>query len=48
MARMTRRHFTGMMLAGAAAALPLPARTQTTGKLTVYLGPPEPTSKALE
>jgi iron(III) transport system substrate-binding protein len=47
MARMTRRHFTGLILGGAAAALPLPGRTQTTGKLTLYLGPPEPTCKAL-
>lgn len=47
MVRMTRRQFTGMMLAGAAATLPLPGRTQAAGKLTMYLGPPEPTSNAL-
>ena len=47
MVRMTRRQFAGMMLAGAAATLPLPGRTQAAGKLTMYLGPPEPTSNAL-
>ncbi len=47
MAGMTRRQFTGMILAGAAATLPIRAPAQGAGKITMYLGPPEPTSKAL-
>jgi iron(III) transport system substrate-binding protein len=47
MARITRRQFNGMLLAGAAATLPLPARSQGAGKVTLYLGPPEKTSAAL-
>ena len=47
MAGMTRRQFTGMIVAGAAATLPIRAPAQSAGKITLYLGPPEPTSKAL-
>ena len=47
MQRITRRQFNGMLLAGAAATLPLPARAQGAGKLTLYLGPPEKTCSAL-
>jgi iron(III) transport system substrate-binding protein len=44
---MTRREFTKVMLAGAASALPLSARSQGAGKLTLYMGPPEMTSSAI-
>ena len=47
MARMTRREFTKVMLAGAASALPLSARSQGGGKLTLYMGPPEKTCAAI-
>ena len=47
MARMTRREFTKVMLAGAASALPLSARSQGGGKLTLYMGPPEKTCSAI-
>jgi iron(III) transport system substrate-binding protein len=43
----SRRQFTGMMLAGAASALPLPGRAQASGKLTLYMGPPEKTCAAI-
>jgi len=46
-ARMTRREFTKVMLAGAASALPLSARSQGGGKLTLYMGPPEKTCSAI-
>jgi iron(III) transport system substrate-binding protein len=46
-ARMTRREFTKVMLAGAASALPLSARSQGGGKLTLYMGPPEKTCAAI-
>jgi iron(III) transport system substrate-binding protein len=46
-ARMTRREFTKLMLAGAASALPLSARPQGGGKLTLYMGPPEKTCSAI-
>jgi len=44
---MTRREFTKVMLAGAASALPLSARSQGGGKLTLYMGPPEKTCSAI-
>ena len=44
---MTRRQFTGMMLAGAATPLWLHGRAQAQGKITLYLGPPEKTSNAI-
>jgi len=44
---MTRREFTKVMLAGAASALPLSARTRGGGKLTLYMGPPEKTCSAI-
>src|SRR6266511_1410560 len=47
-ARMTRREFTKVMLAGAASALPLSARSQGGGKLTLYMGPPEKTCSAID
>ena len=47
MARMTRRRFTGMLLAGAASALPVAGRAQATGKVTLYMGPPEKTCTAV-
>lgn len=47
MARMTRRQFTGMLLAGAATALPAGVRAQSTGKVTLYMGPPEKTCTAV-
>jgi len=47
MARITRRQFTGMMLAGAAATLPLPGRAQGAKKLTLYMGPPDKTCAAI-
>jgi len=43
----SRRHFTGMLLAGAAGALARPARAQGAGKLTLYMGPPEKTCAAV-
>jgi iron(III) transport system substrate-binding protein len=46
--RISRRQFSGMMLAGAAtAALPLRGRAQAGGKLTLYMGPPEKTCAAI-
>ena len=47
MGRMTRRRFTGMMLAGAASTLPLRGQAQGSGKVTLYMGPPEKTCAAL-
>ena len=47
MATISRRQFTGLMLAGAASALPLSGRTQAGGKLTLYMGPPEKTCAAV-
>ena len=47
MARITRRKFTGMMLAGAAVTLPIRGLTQGAGKLTLYMGPPEKTCNVL-
>ena len=47
MARMTRREFTKVMLAGAASALPMSARSQGGGKLTLYMGPPEKTCSTI-
>ena len=47
MVRMTRRRFTGMMLAGAASTLPLPGQAQGSGKVTLYMGPPEKTCTAV-
>src|SRR5690349_361132 len=44
---LSRRRFTSMMLAGAASALPLHARAQAGGKLTLYMGPPEKTCAAV-
>jgi iron(III) transport system substrate-binding protein len=46
-ARMTRREFTKVMLAGAVSALPLSARSQGGGKLTLYMGPPEKTCSTI-
>ncbi len=47
MAQVTRREFTGMLLAGAGAAM-LPARqAAAAGKITLYQGPPEKTSNAI-
>src|SRR6476469_905916 len=43
----SRRHFTGMLLAGAAGALTGAARAQGAGKLTLYMGPPEKTCAAV-
>ncbi len=47
MRHLTRRDFTKAILAGAASALPLGARAQGTGKLTLYMGPPEKTCAAI-
>ena len=47
MARTTRRQFTGMMLAGAAAALPIRGFAQGAKKLTLYMGPPDKTCAAV-
>ena len=47
MARISRRQFTGMMLAGSAATLPIFGRAQGTKKLTLYMGPPEKTCTAV-
>jgi len=44
---LSRRRFTSMMLASAASALPLHARAQAGGKLTLYMGPPEKTCAAV-
>jgi iron(III) transport system substrate-binding protein len=44
--RITRRQFTGMVVAGAA-TIALPARAQAGGKLTLYMGPPEKTCAAV-
>ncbi|MBI4571941.1 MAG: ABC transporter substrate-binding protein, partial [candidate division NC10 bacterium] len=47
MARMTRREFTELLMAGAGAAM-LPAKhAAAAGKITLYLGPPEKTSSAI-
>ena len=43
----TRRQFTGMLLAGAASTLPLRGQAQGSGKLTLYMGPPEKTCAAV-
>jgi iron(III) transport system substrate-binding protein len=43
----TRRQFTGVLVAGAASALPFAGRTQASGKLTLYMGPPEKTCAAI-
>jgi len=43
----SRRQFNGMLAAGAAAALPFPARAQSAGKVTLYMGPPEKTCAAV-
>jgi len=45
--KISRRQFTGMMLAGAASGLPLLGRAQAGGKLTLYMGPPEKTCAAI-
>ena len=47
MKRITRRQFTGMLVAGAASTLPIAARTQGGGKVTLYMGPPEKTCTAI-
>ena len=47
MGRITRRRFTGMMLGGTVSTLPLQALAQGTGKLTLYMGPPEKTCAAV-
>ena len=47
MHKISRRQFTGMMLAGAASGLPLLGRAQAGGKLTLYMGPPEKTCAAI-
>ena len=47
MAHLTRRDFTKIVLAGAATALPLGTRAQGTGKLTLYMGPPDKTCAAI-
>src|SRR5436190_5022979 len=47
MERITRRRFTGMLLAGAASTLPIAARAQGAGKVTLYMGPPEKTCTAV-
>ncbi|MBI4198995.1 MAG: hypothetical protein HY535_00780, partial [Chloroflexi bacterium] len=47
MAQVTRRQFTGMMLAGAGAAMLRVDRAAAAGKITLYLGPPEKTSSAI-
>lgn len=47
MAQVTRRQFTGMMLAGAAATLVPQRDAEAAGKITLYLGPPEKTSSAI-
>ena len=46
-AKISRRQFNSMVLAGAASALPLALRAQSGGKLTLYMGPPEKTCAAL-
>ncbi len=43
----TRRRFTRILAVGAASALPFSGRAQTTGKLTLYMGPPEKTCAAI-
>ena len=47
MVRMTRRQFTAMMLGGAASTLPLQGLAQVSGKVTLYMGPPEKTCAAV-
>lgn len=47
MAGMTRRRFTGMLLAGAAGSLVPRGFARAAGTLTIYLGPPEKTSNAI-
>ena len=47
MKRITRRQFTGMLVAGVASTLPIAARTQGGGKVTLYMGPPEKTCTAI-
>jgi iron(III) transport system substrate-binding protein len=47
MAGITRRQFTGMMLAGAASGLTARSQAQAPGKLTLYMGPPEKTCAAV-
>ena len=46
MRRVNRRDFSKLVLAGAASALPFGTRAQT-GKLTLYMGPPEKTCAAI-
>src|SRR5256885_6325601 len=43
----SRRRFNGMLAAGAAFALPLAARAQAGGKVTLYMGPPDKTCAAI-
>ncbi len=45
--KVSRRQFTGSMLAAAGASLPFVGQAQGAGKLTLYMGPPEPTNIAL-
>ena len=43
----TRRQFTRILVAGAVSSLPFSGRSQTGGKLTLYMGPPEKTCAAI-
>lgn len=43
----SRRHFNGSVLAAAATILPFSAQGQGSGKVTLYMGPPEPTCVGL-
>lgn len=43
----TRRQFTGMVLAGAGAAMWPRGQARAAGKITLYMGPPEKTSAAI-
>jgi iron(III) transport system substrate-binding protein len=47
MPTISRRRFGGMLLAGAASAVPSLARSQSGGKLTLYMGPPDKTCTAI-
>jgi iron(III) transport system substrate-binding protein len=47
MSTVSRRRFGGMLLAGAASAVPLLARPQSGGNLTLYMGPPDKTCAAV-
>src|SRR5437899_2284373 len=43
----TRRQFTRILVDGAVSSLPFSGRSQTGGKLTLYMGPPEKTCAAI-